>query len=205
MDSGDKVQYIRTWWSKDLARYLDIGESTLRKWCLELEKAGYTFLRDEHNRRTYIERDALALRQMQQLLTDGHSYDSASSTVANQYLRVDSLSQVTGSANPKVTVNDALEERYLAIPNEIDELRAGMVELTDLSRQQVDMINKLVEMNQALFQRLDEQQQYIEQSLNVRDERLTEALREMREERLQLAAAAEEHRKKPVWKRLLGK
>lgn len=50
------------------------------------------------------------------------------------------------------------------------------------------------EFNQALIQRLDNQQQYISDSLNKRDEKLLEALNESRQARIE-AAASQQQRK----------
>src|SRR5690554_8085403 len=47
VEGNDKKPY----WSKEIADMLGIGTSTLRKWCLILERNGYRFLRDEHDRR----------------------------------------------------------------------------------------------------------------------------------------------------------
>lgn len=52
--------------------------------------------------------------------------------------------------------------------------------------------------NRELLNRLDAQQQYIDQSIRIRDEKLMEALREIRDGRLAIAAAQEN--KKPWWK-----
>jgi DNA-binding transcriptional MerR regulator len=60
------------------------------------------------------------------------------------------------------------------------------------------MLQLQSEFNKELLTRLDNQQQYIEQSLKTRDQNLVESLREIRENRLAIAAAEED--KKPWWK-----
>lgn len=59
------------------------------------------------------------------------------------------------------------------------------------------------EFNQALIQRLDQQQQYIAESLNKRDKNLLEALNESKQARIEAAAAAQQ--KKGFFSRLFSK
>lgn len=53
---------------KEVFTTLDIGDSTLRKWCLALEKNGYGFIRNDQNRRVYVECDLVVLRHFQNLI-----------------------------------------------------------------------------------------------------------------------------------------
>jgi hypothetical protein len=53
---------------KEVFTTLDIGDSTLRKWCLALEKNGYGFIRNDQNRRVYVESDLVVLRHFQNLI-----------------------------------------------------------------------------------------------------------------------------------------
>src|SRR5699024_11878833 len=57
--------------SSDLATYLDISNSTLRKWCIELEKQGYTFTKSENGSRAYLVRDRDLLLILKQQLRTG--------------------------------------------------------------------------------------------------------------------------------------
>src|SRR3954447_2625467 len=53
---------------KEMFTTLDIGDSTLRKWCIALEKNGYGFIRNDQNRRIYVEGDLVVLRHFQNLI-----------------------------------------------------------------------------------------------------------------------------------------
>lgn len=53
---------------KEVFTTLDIGDSTLRKWCIALEKNGYGFIRNDQNRRVYVEGDLVVLRHFQNLI-----------------------------------------------------------------------------------------------------------------------------------------
>lgn len=188
---------LKTWWSRELADHLSIGGSTLRKWSLELEKAGYVFLRDELGRRAYVEHDAIALRQFKKELDSGKSYDSASKSVVAQYLRTDSAA-ITLSASLD---NEPVDARYEALEVKLDD--------------QAGQIAQLIEMNRELFLRLDERDKAInglteivtaqkslasatddrrEERERERDEKLTQILRELHD--------AKQQASKSVWKRL---
>ncbi|MFD2615720.1 hypothetical protein [Paenibacillus gansuensis] len=193
MQNDDRTQHIQTWWSKDLARHLDIGESTVRKWSIELEKAGYEFLRDEHNRRTYIERDAIALRQMKDYLAAGMSYSNASQRVANQYRRIDELNNVTGSANDNLPANPSLTADPEVINELKDMLKAMYIELSD-AKEQIKALNEVVNAQKQIAAGSTSAQ---EERDRERSEKLDEVLRELREIR--------EEKNKSVWSRLFGR
>jgi hypothetical protein len=53
---------------KEMYTTLNIGDSTLRKWCIALEKNGYKFLRSEQDNRVYVEGDLVVLRHFYQLV-----------------------------------------------------------------------------------------------------------------------------------------
>lgn len=208
---------IKTWWSKDLAEHLGIGNSTLRKWSSELEKAGYIFLRDEHNRRAYVEHDAIALRVFQKYLENGMSYDSAAKAVTADYLRKDS-SEIAISANSSEPPDQRYDERYEGVETKLDQL-------LESNAQQAEQIAQLIQMNRELYLRLDERDNAIRQLTEIvtaqkalaaasddrqeehaqqqeererkRDEQLTTVLREINE----IKKAAN----KSVWQRLFGK
>lgn len=223
MDSAN----VKTWWSRELAEHLDIGASTLRKWSLELEKAGYVFLRDEHGRRAYVEHDALALRQFKKYLDGGMSYDSASKAVLADYLRNDSAA-ITLSARSEFPQEQRDDERYEALEAKIDA--------------QAEQIEQLIEMNRQLVQRLDDERQMrlelgvsselrakeaaIEAADIVKDritelmdaqrtsaatkeqiEAVNEAIEAQRQEIADMAAGLsrmESRAKKSIWKRVFG-
>lgn len=104
MQSNDK-----TYWSREIADLLDIGSSTLRKWCLLLEQNGYLFLRDEHERRAFTEHDAIALRKLKDLTKDkGMTLENAVIAVISTHNR-NQNEERTLSATPTQT---RYEERF---------------------------------------------------------------------------------------------
>lgn len=165
----------KTYWSRELADLLEIGTSTLRKWCLQLEKDGYTFLRDEHERRAFTEHDVIALRFFKDLSKNkGMTLENASIAVVSRYNR-DENTSVTLSASPVLPRSD---ERYMELLDKVNLL--------------VDHVAKQDAFNQALLTRLEQQQQYLEESVRRRDEQLMAALREIQDTKQLLVSTKEE-------------
>lgn len=75
--------YERAFWAKEVAETLGISESTLRKYCLILEKAGYKFLRGDNNRRAFRKKDVEVLKQFKTLADQGKKLDEAAVTLVD--------------------------------------------------------------------------------------------------------------------------
>ena len=54
----------RAYWNHEVAEQLDIGTSTLRKWCLELEENEYVFTKGEQESRAFLKPDIDVLMHM---------------------------------------------------------------------------------------------------------------------------------------------
>src|SRR5699024_6709009 len=61
----------KAYWTHEIASYLEISDSTLRKWCIELENQGYTFVKNEHGSRAFVARDRELLINLKQLIRTG--------------------------------------------------------------------------------------------------------------------------------------
>lgn len=164
-----------TYWSKEVAETLGIANSTLRKWCKLLEDGGYRFVRDQQERRAFTEHDVLMLRSFYELTQDkGLALESAANLVISRFQR---------EATQDMSLRDTLkksrdDERY---------------------KQVIEKLENQERFNKTLLERLDQQQAYIEQSIQKRDETLLQAIREIQETRLQLVAAQEEKNEKKWW------
>jgi Protein of unknown function (DUF3967) len=177
---------------KEMFTTLDIGDSTLRKWCIALEKNGYGFIRNDQNRRIYVEGDLVVLRHFQNLIKQHNmQLDNAAILVIDRFgkgaFEVGTLS---------VLVENEEEQREISRSNDED-----IKELKALVMEQNDLIKNLVA-------RMDQQQKYIDQRLEKRDRKLMESLKESQEERkalLQIAVAQEEEKKKGFFARLFRK
>ncbi|MED3729451.1 DUF3967 domain-containing protein [Priestia filamentosa] len=60
----------RAFWTKEISEMLKVGDSTLRKWCIALEKEGYTFTTGVRNSRAFIKRDIVVLEDLKLLLQE---------------------------------------------------------------------------------------------------------------------------------------
>ena len=177
---------------KEVFTTLDIGDSTLRKWCLSLEKNGYGFIRNDQNRRIYVESDLVVLRHFQNLIKQHNiQLDNAAILVIDRFgkgaFEVGTLS---------VPVENEEKQRDLNRSNDED-----IKELKALVTEQNELIKNLVS-------RMDQQQKYIDQRLEERDRKLMDSLRESQEVKqqlLQIAVDREEEKKKGFIARFFGK
>lgn len=169
-----KNDLIKSYWSNEVAKLLDISTSALRKWSLALEAAGYSFIRDENAKRAYLEKDLMPLHKMRELLADGMGMDNAANAVVLRFSE-----QIKDSGTMVVLEkNEDLAERYVELVTQNQELRMILERIEKgMQKQQVDMEQKLTD-----------QQNYIEESLNRRDELLMLTLHEITEARKQAAS-----------------
>jgi len=166
------------YWAKEVADALQISDSTLRKWCLALEKNGYQFTRGTNNSRAFVERDIIVLRRMKELIQNrGVTVEHAASAVISS---VEADTRTTG----------VHETNEVAVRNDHD-----VVISVELLKQLLERQERLEALNQELLRRLDEQQKYINERLERRDRRLMEALRQVQETQRLMAASQEETKK----------
>lgn len=150
--------------SNDIADVLQIQESTLRKYCLLLEKSGYEFLKNEQGHRAFFDHDIIVLRKMIRLKNG-----------ADMTLEEAVKSVVAWKNGRDIAVSDTEEELYSARYN------ALMEEFKAFQEQQRHF-------NQALLQEIRSQQTYIENRLEERDCLLLQSMRETLEVRKEIAA-----------------
>ena len=154
---------------------LDVGDSTLRKWCIALEEEGYLFSRTDNNKRVFFERDLVVLRHFQKL-------------VQVQNLSMQNAARIVA---PKFKDQPFEQENS---ENTVPALRSD----TETLNKVFEEIEQLKDLNRQLLKRLDEQQSYIEERLSKRDAILMESLREVQEtKKLMIEQQAEEEKKKP--------
>jgi Protein of unknown function (DUF3967) len=176
---------------KEVFTTLDIGDSTLRKWCLALEKNGYGFIRNDQNRRIYVESDLVVLRHFQNLV---HKHNMQLDNAA--MLVIDRFGKGTFEVSTVSVPEEKKEEQ-----RDLEHSNEDIKELKQLVTTQNELIKELIS-------RMDQQQKYIDERLEQRDKKLMESLRQSQEEKqvlLQIAAAQEEEKKKGFFARLFGK
>lgn len=164
--------------SNDVATLLKIQESTLRKYCLMLEEAGYKFHKNEFGHRGFLNDDVIALKRLLEIKKHPDMTLKQACNAVVSWLKDKS---VTDHDTTDITKNERHNDSYEELLNRFEAF----------TEQQENF-------NKELIEQLKKQQSYIENSLLERDKKLMEALRETQETR-KLIAAAEEN-KKPWWK-----
>jgi hypothetical protein len=172
--------------SKDVALKLDINASTLRQWCLAMEKEGYEFHRNDKEQRIYYERDINLLFELKNLIEKTRNRDDAIKTVVSRQKTIDNTEKM-------LSVNE----------NEHDNITVSKSDLEELIQASVE---KAIEKErEAMFKAFEMK---LNNTIEQRDRKLMESLRESQEERkvlLQLATAQEEEKKKGFFARLFSK
>lgn len=172
-DTTDNVQSIYV--SKDVAVMLKIQESTLRKYCIMLEEHGYHFHKNEHGHRGFMDNDVITLRKLIEIKSHPDMTLKQACNAIMTWVKEKDMSQVDTNV---ITESEQHDERY----NELKE-----------------MIQQQNEMLKQMAMKMDEQQRYIDERLERRDQQLMSAIREIQEEKRALLETAATN-KKPWWR-----
>lgn len=162
----------RGYWSKEISAILDIGDSTLRKWCLALEKQDYSFVRATNNSRAFVDKDIIVLRRMKDLIQD-------------KGIKLEVAAQI-------VVAGMNVDERTEGVPEE--EQQENYLPTVDVEAEKFDQIleymRKQEEFNRALINKLEEQHKYYEAKMSERDKKneereqlLLQKIEELQEDR----------------------
>jgi hypothetical protein len=155
-------QTEKAYWNHEIAKVLGIGESTLRKWCIELERNGYEFVKGAKDSRAFLEHDLQALTYFKQLTKNEKiAQEKAAQLVVEKYSR------------------SRASERTLPVPYEnprsFERFEETINQLLESSKRQE-------EFNEALLQKLEQQEYYIKETLEKRDKLLLESIRSAQEQ-----------------------
>ena len=164
MSEGTK-QVQAVYGSSDIADVLQVQESTLRKYCLLLEKSGYEFLKNEHGHRAFFDDDVIVLKKMISLKNG-----------ADMTLEEAVKSVIAWKNGYDIAVSDTEEKRYIARYHDLLE------EFKMFQEQQMNF-------NKELIQEIRQQKEYIENRLEQRDRLLLQSMRETLEVRKENVAA----------------
>lgn len=179
--------------AKEISRTLNVGDSTLRKWCLALEKNGYNFIRNEQNNRVFVEHDLVALRHFQTLLQE-HNFkiDNAANIVTARF-KGGAFPSETDSVLEEVAASTAIE--VVTSDNQIiRQLLAYIEEQDKTSKMLLERLEKQEAFNHQLLERLDKQDRFVEERLKERDTMLMETVRTLQ--------ALKEEKKKGLFQKL---
>jgi DNA-binding transcriptional MerR regulator len=166
------------YFAKDVASELEITTSTLRRWSIELEKAGYSFERNEKEQRIYYERDFKAFREMKKLLANSVAFVDAIKAVSSMDLddKNASLTPSVYKQELRLSKSELQEIVHTAVKEAIDKEREAMFQAFE------NKMNDVVEKRDRI----------ITQQLN----------KSLEEKRLEIAATQEE--KKSWWRKFFG-
>lgn len=193
---GDVIELVareRTYSGREVAEMLGIGASTLRKWSMLLEQHGYWFLRDSQNRREYRQLDVSCMQRFYRLTKDQLiPLEEAAQMIVSQ-TKVETTRNETAVAVALAPVTHPVaNEDALEALEAIDEKLHALA----LHVKQQD------ENQQALLARLEKQEAYIRTSLKERDRRLTKAMSDIMDAKVQLAKMQDAERKTSIWHKL---
>jgi len=152
---------------KEMYTTLNIGDSTLRKWCIALEKNGYKFLRNEQDNRVYVEGDLVVLRHFYQLVKIHKTnlenaaklivarFGSGAFEVGTGIVPVENDDQVTFSKDGlKELIQEAIREEREEFKNLIiQEREALLMKMNDTVEMQSRVLMKAVRDQQEETQR----------------------------------------------------
>ncbi|HDR3890815.1 TPA: DUF3967 domain-containing protein [Bacillus cereus] len=210
--NGIQSEPLPAFLTKEVAEMLSISESYLRKWCLELEKHEYIFIKvrdPKSNReyRTFNSKDIKALKQFQTLMKDaGYNKADAAKTVA--------ITINNENWNTSGTSHDPINSQSLLITRdkEILERENNTNLLRELLREEREEITKELQSMREELRRTQEEfqtlkdgiqtyQKHHEQLLQERDEQLLHNIQSIQETKQLVAPTTEnKHHWWKFWK-----
>jgi DNA-binding transcriptional MerR regulator len=166
----------QTYWGSEVAKNLGIGSSTLRKYCLALEEAGYPFERGNNNSRIFYHTDVATIERL-----------------------------VTAMNKKNVTLEQAINLAMTSVEgNEIATVAIDSVADTEQIKALSERIERLEQLNLELIQRLDQQSKLLQETdaqriirEEQRDVQLMQVLKKEIQDSKRLIAASEQ--RKSLW------
>ena len=143
-----------------VSKMLGVQESTLRKYCALMQKHQYEFNKNSVGHRVFYPRDVEIIKEIVTLKNSG-SLTLSEAVKAILESDIDDITDTAPIANPD----------YSKLLEEFETFK-----------------NNQMQFNMKLLERLEKQQNYIENSVEERDKKLMLAIKESMETRRQLAA-----------------
>lgn len=175
--------------AKDITLTLDIGDSTLRKWCLSLEEHEYIFYRTDQNKRLFTERDIIVLKHYQHLVKEKNmSMKNAALIVTSKYKKMPfsdgtEIEQLENEMNPAIYSGETTDIQQLVktmqenIVTEImEKVHKPMIQEFATKVQAMEAYQKRLEdMNLSLMNQLETQtnqiQHFIQETASSQEEK----------------------------------
>jgi DNA-binding transcriptional MerR regulator len=194
---------------KDAAKVAGVSESTVKKYMNKVEKfSNYRMERSNDGKLVFSELDINLLRSINKLKKiKGFTVDIAIRQAISDVLGIsDGPNKSNVSTTELVDMSDVknvpdMSAKFNVISDKIDKVINHNKELENQNKEQA-------EFNKLLVEKLDQQERYIRESLERRDQALLESIRALQDEKKALLAVAvatatavkEEPKKKSWWK-----
>jgi len=180
----------KAFWTKEVAETLQIGASTLRKWCLALENEGYEFVKGAKKSRAFLEKDIVLLRRMKALI---HGAGIKVETAIKIALSDDKDNEIEGIV---LEDSEGTEGRTLGVlPENTLQIQEQMgLEFIENQKKILDRLEHLEQLEQ-LERKNEERLQRIEEKLSSRDDQLLQVVREIQDSKRLIASSVENQKK----------
>ncbi|KYD30709.1 MerR family transcriptional regulator [Geobacillus sp. B4113_201601] len=152
--------------TKDIANIVGIATPTVRKYAQALEKAGYTFIKNDQGFRIFTDKDIQIFERMKEMSNDtGMPVDRIASMLVNE--------QKNDASDP-IRI-----ESEVATPLENELKMIDESDIGRIDRQYEALLKEIQELKQIVIA----QQKYIDERLNKRDELLLQSIRALQEQK----------------------
>jgi len=173
--SGDINLTQKIYNAGDVAKLLEVKDSTVRKYAQTLEKAGYQFYKNEHGYRGYYDKDVIAMRDLIKFSSHPDmTLESAAKAVVST-----NKGDTIQTADTTTEVTQEMSKSYDILLKEFQNFK-----------------DQQMQFNQLLITKIEQRDTYISERLEKRDQTLLESIRLLQEQK-QLAATQE---KKTWWR-----
>ncbi|STO36838.1 polar chromosome segregation protein [[Flavobacterium] thermophilum] len=152
--------------TKDIANIVGIATPTVRKYAQALEKAGYTFIKNDQGFRIFTDKDIQIFERMKEMSNDtGMPVDRIASML---------VSEQKNDASDPIRI-----ESEVATPLENELKMIDESDIGRIDRQYEALLKEIQELKQIVIA----QQKYIDERLNKRDELLLQSIRALQEQK----------------------
>jgi MerR HTH family regulatory protein len=184
--------------TKEISTTLGIGDSTLKKWCLSLEKNEYPFTRNDQNQRLFLEKDLVVLKLFQTMVqTNNFSVENAGMLISSKFKESGFPNGTGGIPAIRVKEQDEKRRSYEVVQKPaaiIQYQEAYIQEQREFNQVLLESMREQKEFNQALLERLEKQEKSIQEGLHTRDGELTQSIQGLQQQLQQLTIQTQEKR-----------
>jgi transposase-like protein len=131
----------KAYWNNEVAKRLEISDSTLRRWCIQLESKGYTFIKGENDSRAFTVHDLEALTLFKQLVkVERKTKETASEKVVERYAARDVTPPMQGENIGLKSMH--LEEKIEEMSRHLEEIKSQLDKQMDFNKRLVERIDQ---------------------------------------------------------------